>query len=226
MDKTLISSGPNPLNPRVHSPSPSIAQAHSNSGPLPPNQEPIYFVTEPSDNPPSPKYKPSPQHQTETQPLIIEEINPNIPKTITNFSSATPLIITSSPLPYPDKALAFVFRNLAIKCKPEEELADGKQSKLLCLCGPDSSPPLSNPITKSSTKRTIKPNPSRIKKSPRKGGLSSTTHLLDESNSCMFDVPMQMLDVELPLIPGKMVTNLKLDGCVAGPEQPPPQLFS
>ncbi|KAI8524745.1 hypothetical protein RHMOL_Rhmol13G0173000 [Rhododendron molle] len=225
-DRVQISSGPDSRTENIKPSSPPVVQAHSNSGPRPPskpNQEPIYFITEPSDNPPSLNHKPNTHNQNQT-PLHIEEIAPDIPKSITNLSITNPLLITSpSTLPSPDNALTTIFRNLAIKCKLEEELGVNMKSKLLCLCGPDPNPPLSNPISKSPAKRVSKPNASRIRKSPRKGGLSSTTVSFEESNSYLFDVPMQMLDIEPSLVLGNMATELKLDGRVAGPEQPPPQ---
>ncbi|KAF7153351.1 hypothetical protein RHSIM_Rhsim01G0274800 [Rhododendron simsii] len=93
---------------------------------------------------------------------------------------------------------------------------DAKKSKLLCLCGPDPNPALSNPISKSPAKRVPKPNPSRIRKNPRMEGLSSTTVSLEESNSCLFDVPMQMLDFEPSLVPGNLATELKWNGRALG----------
>lgn len=55
-------------------------QAHFYPGPNPPHisiPKPLYFVTEPNENPTSPNSKSGVEHHIQTCPIISENINPN-----------------------------------------------------------------------------------------------------------------------------------------------------
>ncbi|KAI8528202.1 hypothetical protein RHMOL_Rhmol12G0132200 [Rhododendron molle] len=195
--------------------------------------KPFYFVTEPTDSPPSHTSQPIVDNYNPNLPSL-EEISPNGSPTKNSSyptleppSSITSKIVStqinhsnSSSL---DKSLATVFNKLAIKRKSTEDHVDYNRSKLLRLCAP---PNLSS--------HTQKPKQSSSRKCVRRGGSNilakkSSGDYPDlfafDSNLC--DVPVQQaitsLEVDLPLAPSKMDTDLMVDGRVAGPKQPPDQ---
>ncbi|KAF7147855.1 hypothetical protein RHSIM_Rhsim03G0108700 [Rhododendron simsii] len=189
--------------------------------------KPLYFVTEPTDSPPSHTSQPAVDHHNPNLPALIEEINPNgsptrnsslptlePPSSIT--SGLSPTEITHSNSSSLDKSLATVFHERAIKRKSTEDSIDSNRSKLLHLCAPPNLSSHTQKPKQSSTRKSVRRKDSSI--SAKKNFGETQDLFAFESSLC--DVPVQQaitsLEIDLPLVPrlGRTLTTQALGDLV------------